>query len=774
VCSSDLVALSFSLRRIAVACSFAFVVIGSAHAAPAQSSSRVESLLRKMTLEEKIGQLVQRAGGRSKSLNSKLDDAELEYVRAGRVGSYLHVAGAEPLAKLQRVAVKESRLGIPLLFAMDVVHGYRTIFPVPLAVSATWRPESAELMARVSAEEATAAGLHWTFAPMVDVARDPRWGRIVEGAGEDPYLGSMMAVAQVHGYQLDDLRRPDTLLASTKHFGAYSAVIGGRDYNSADVSERTLQEVYLPPFYAAAHAGSGTFMTAFNDIAGVPTTANRELVRGVLRDQWGYQGLIVSDWQAIAELLAHGVAADRGQAASLALDASIDMDMVGAVYEQDLKGVIAAHPQRMQQLDEAVLRVLRAKEALGLFDKPMQYHDTRREQRMMLSAQHRAAARDIARQSIVLLRNENGVLPLNPAHINKLAVIGGLAADARSELGSWRAQGRDEDVITILKGIQDAAPKSLRVDYSPGAHPASDDRSGIDAAVQTAKNADAVVLVIGEHFDLTGEARSRADIGLPDNQVELATHVLAAGKPTVILLSNGRALALPPVIANAPALLETWMLGVEAGPAIADVLFGTYSPAGRLTTTFPHVTGEEPLYYASNPTGRPADPDLSKDTSRYMDQPITPVFAFGYGLSYTTFEYSDLRLDRDRIDAQGQVAIGVTVKNTGSVAGDEVVQLYVHDVLATIERPVQQLRGFKRVTLAPGEAARVTFHLSAAQLALYDRDGRWLIEPGRIDVMVGASSADIRATSSFVITTAATGRVPAAAIATPVTVERRK
>jgi beta-glucosidase len=727
-----------------------------------------------MTLEEKIGQLVQRAGGRSKSLNSKLDDAELEYVRAGRVGSYLHVAGAEPLAKLQRVAVKESRLGIPLLFAMDVVHGYRTIFPVPLAVSATWRPESAELMARVSAEEATAAGLHWTFAPMVDVARDPRWGRIVEGAGEDPYLGSMMAVAQVHGYQLDDLRRPDTLLASTKHFGAYSAVIGGRDYNSADVSERTLQEVYLPPFYAAAHAGSGTFMTAFNDIAGVPTTANRELVRGVLRDQWGYQGLIVSDWQAIAELLAHGVAADRGQAASLALDASIDMDMVGAVYEQDLKGVIAAHPQRMQQLDEAVLRVLRAKEALGLFDKPMQYHDTRREQRMMLSAQHRAAARDIARQSIVLLRNENGVLPLNPAHINKLAVIGGLAADARSELGSWRAQGRDEDVITILKGIQDAAPKSLRVDYSPGAHPASDDRSGIDAAVQTAKNADAVVLVIGEHFDLTGEARSRADIGLPDNQVELATHVLAAGKPTVILLSNGRALALPPVIANAPALLETWMLGVEAGPAIADVLFGTYSPAGRLTTTFPHVTGEEPLYYASNPTGRPADPDLSKDTSRYMDQPITPVFAFGYGLSYTTFEYSDLRLDRDRIDAQGQVAIGVTVKNTGSVAGDEVVQLYVHDVLATIERPVQQLRGFKRVTLAPGEAARVTFHLSAAQLALYDRDGRWLIEPGRIDVMVGASSADIRATSSFVITTAATGRVPAAAIATPVTVERRK
>ncbi|HEU4600856.1 MAG TPA: beta-glucosidase BglX [Steroidobacteraceae bacterium] len=727
-----------------------------------------------MTLDEKIGQLVQRAGGRSKSLNSKLDDAELENVRAGRVGSYLHVAGAEPLARLQQVAVKESRLGIPLLFAMDVVHGYRTIFPVPLAVSSTWSPESAELMARVSADEATAAGLHWTFAPMVDVARDARWGRIVEGAGEDPYLGSQMAVAQVHGYQLDDLRRPDTLLASTKHFGAYSAVIGGRDYNTADISERTLQEVYLPPFYAAAHAGSGTFMTAFNDIAGVPTTANRELVRGLLREQWGYQGLIVSDWQAIAELLAHGVAADRSQAASLALDASVDMDMVGAVYEQDLKAVIEAHPERMQQLDEAVLRILRTKEALGLFDKPMQYHDLKREQRTLLSARNRAAARDIARQSIVLLRNDGNLLPLNPAKLKTLAVIGGLAADSRSELGSWRAQGRDDDVVNILKGIEDAAPKSLKVVYSPGSHPASDDRFGIDAAAQLAKNADAVVLVIGEGFDLSGEARSRADIGLPASQVELAVRILATGTPTVIVLSNGRPLALPPFVANAPALLETWMLGVEAGPAVADVLFGHYSPGGRLTATFPHASGELPLYYAKNPTGRPADPDLAKDTSRYMDQPITPAFPFGHGLSYTAFEYSDLTLDRARIEANGQVAISVTVKNIGRMVGDEVVQLYVHDVLASIERPVQQLRGFKRVTLKPGESARVTFQLSAAQLALYDKDGRWAVEPGRIDVMVGASSADIRAHSSFEITTAAITRVPAAAIATPVTVERKK
>ena len=406
-----------------------------------------------MTLDEKLGQLVQRAGGRSKALNSRLDDAELDRVRAGSVGSYLHVAGAEPLARLQKVAVEESRLGIPLLFAMDVVHGYRTIFPVPLAMAATFAPDAAERAARVAAEEGTAAGLHWTFAPMIDIARDPRWGRIVEGAGEDPYLGARMAVAQVGGFQGGNVLRPGSLMATAKHFGAYGAAIGGRDYNSADVSERTLQEVYLPPFYAAARAGSGSFMVAFNDIAGVPTTANRELLRGTLRERWGWQGLMVSDWGSIGELINHGVAEDRKAAGVLALDASVDMDMVGGVFADDLKAAIEKDPARLKLLDEAVLRILRAKEQLGLFDRPMVYHDTEREARELLAPDHREAARAIARQSIVLLKNDGKLLPLDAAKLRSVAVLGALATDGMSSLGSWRAQGKAEDVVTVLKGI---------------------------------------------------------------------------------------------------------------------------------------------------------------------------------------------------------------------------------------------------------------------------------------------------------------------------------
>ena len=452
-----------------------------------------------MTLDEKLGQLVQRAGGRSKSLNSRLDDTELERVRTGGVGSYLHVAGAEPLAKLQKVAVEESRLGIPLLFAMDVVHGYRTIFPVPLAMASTWAPESQERAARIAAEEATSAGLHWTFAPMVDIARDPRWGRIVEGAGEDPYLGSRMAVAQVAGYQGGNTLRPGALMATTKHFGAYGAAIGGRDYNTADLSERTLQEVYLPPFYAAARAGSGSFMVAFNDIAGVPTTANRELLRGTLRGGWGWQGLMVSDWGSIGELINHGVAADRAAAASLALDASVDMDMVGGAYADDLKDAIAKDPARLKLLDEAVLRIQRVKEQLGLFDKPMAYHDPEREARELLAPEHREAARAVARQSIVLMKNDK-LLPLDPTRLKSVAVIGALATDGMSSLGSWRAQGKAEDVVTVLKGITAALPTRVKIVSAAGADPRNLETSGIAAAVKLAKTSDVTILMIGEAF----------------------------------------------------------------------------------------------------------------------------------------------------------------------------------------------------------------------------------------------------------------------------------
>lgn len=751
-----------------------------------QNMPRPEALLRKMTLEEKIGQLVQRAGGRSKALNSRLDDAELERVRAGQVGSYLHVAGAEPLAKLQRVAVEESRLGVPLLFAMDVVHGYRTIFPVPLALAATWAPEAQERAARVAAEEATASGLHWTFAPMIDIARDPRWGRIVEGAGEDPYLGARMAVAAVNGYQGGNALRPGSLMATAKHFGAYGAAIGGRDYNTADLSERSLNEVYLPPFYAAARAGSGSFMVAFNDIAGVPTTANRELLRGTLRERWGWQGLMVSDWGSIGELLNHGVAATRADAGVLALEASVDMDMVGGVYADDLKEAIAKDPVRLKLLDEAVLRILRVKEQLGLFDKPMQYHDVEREKASLLSAEHRESARMVARQSLVLLKNEGNVLPLNAGKyagkLRSIAVVGALANDGLSALGSWRAQGKAEEVITILAGIQAAAPATMKVVYAPGADPRKpDDVSGFDAAVKAVKSADLTVLVIGEDFDLSGEARSRSDLELPANQLELARRVLAASrpankpaKPVIVVLSNGRPLAMQWLNDQVPAILESWLPGIEGGPAVADALFGKYSPAGRLPAAFPRVTGAVPGYYAANPTGRPADPDLARDTVRYHDLPITPLYAFGHGLSYTTFKYGDLAQSTQSVAPGERIDISITVENAGAVASDEVVQLYVRDPVASISRPVLELRGFKRIDLAPGARKRVTFSLTPEQLAFWtpsvNGKGGWIIEAGRIDFWVGASSADLRASGSFEITKTHSGTAPAAALPTRVIV----
>jgi beta-glucosidase len=723
-----------------------------------------------MTLDEKVGQLVQRAGGRQRSLNSRIDDAELERVRAGGVGSYLHVAGAEPLAKLQKVAVEESRLGVPLLFAMDVVHGYRTIFPVPLAMAATWAPESEERAARVAADEATAAGLHWTFAPMIDVARDPRWGRIVEGAGEDPYLGARMAVAQVNGFQGGNTLRPGSLMATAKHFGAYGAGIGGRDYNTADLSERTLQEVYLPPFYAAARAGAGSFMVAFNDIAGVPTTANRELVRGTLREHWGWQGLLVSDWGSIAELLNHGVAADRAGAGLLALDASVDMDMVGGVYAEDLKEAIAKDPARLKLLDEAVLRILRVKEQLGLFDKPFAYNDVEREKAALLSPEHREAARAVARQAIVLLKNDAKLLPLNADKLRSIAVIGALATDGRSTIGSWKAQGHEEEAVTLLKGIAAAAPRTLKILSAPGADPRNLDLSGIAAAVKVAKAADVTVLMIGEDYDLSGEARSRSDLELPPSQLELARRVLATGKPVIVILANGRPLAISEVAERAPAILETWMLGTEAGNAIADVLFGKYSPAGRLPAAFPRVSAAVPYTYAANPTGRPADPDLAKDTVRYHDLPITPLYPFGHGLSYSEFRYSNLELSTTTVDPGGRVDISITIDNSGGIASDEVVQLYVRDPVASVERPVLELRGFKRVELGAGQRKRVTFSLTPDQLAFWSPHGQWLIEAGRIDFWIGASSADLRAKGSFEITKTHAGTAPAAALPTRVTV----
>ncbi|MEQ9314849.1 MAG: glycoside hydrolase family 3 N-terminal domain-containing protein, partial [Henriciella sp.] len=557
-----------------------------------------------VTVEQKVGQLVQAAGGRSKNLNSRLTESELDRVRAGAVGSYLHVAGAAPLAELQKVAVEESEHGIPLLFAMDVVHGYRTIFPVPIAIASSFDPSAWEEAARISAKEATSAGLHWTFAPMIDIARDPRWGRIVEGAGSDPYLSSRMAVAQIQGYQGASLKDADTMLATAKHFGAYGAALGGRDYGSADISERTLHEVYLPPFYAAERAGVGSYMTAFNDIGGAPVTGTEALVDGILRDQWGFDGLVVSDWNAIAELLNHGIAETRGEAGVLALRAGVDMDMTSGVFSEDLAGMLAGDPVLEDDLDLAVGNILSVKERLGLFDTPLAYHDVEREARSLLTPENRAAARDIAVRSMVLLKNDRRQLPLI-APSGDLLVIGALAEDRMTQLGSWRARGEAEDVISILDGIRAGGPDGTSVSYLPGGGIGEPDGAAIEAAARAAQTAGTVLLVIGEDYDLSGEARSRTSIELPAGQKALADAVLAVRPDAVVVLVTGRALAIPDVAERADTILLTWMLGVEAGPAVADVLFGRAAPAGRLPVDFPRATGQVPIIYSETPSGRP-------------------------------------------------------------------------------------------------------------------------------------------------------------------------
>jgi beta-glucosidase len=631
-------------------------------------------------------------------------------------------------------------------------------------MAATFDPDAYRACARMAAIETSVAGLHWTFAPMVDVARDPRWGRVVEGAGEDPYLGSAMSVAQTEGFQTRDLAGRDTVLACVKHFGAYGAVAGGRDYDSADLSERTLNETILPPFWAGKAAGAGSFMTAFNDIGGVPTTANAVLVRGHLRERWGFDGIVVSDWNAIAELVAHGVAETPAQAAALALKAGVDMDMAGGVYAAHLKTAVAQDPTLLPLVDQAVGHILLTKARLGLFDDPYRFGDVAREKTVMVSAPHRAIARDAARKAVVLLKNDGGLLPL--AKGAKVAVVGALADDARSAIGSWKARGEEADAITLVAALKDRLPG---VTYVPGAAPRGGDLSGVPGAVAAAREADVTVLVVGEDFDHSAESRSRSDLSLPGGQTALADAVLATGKPVVLLVMGGRPLAIPDLLAKAPAALMTWLLGVESGPALADILLGDVSPAGRLPMGLPRAAGALPQTYAHYPTGRPADPDLAKDTARYHDLDIGPVYPFGHGLSYARFAYSDFSLDKAAIGPEDVLKATVAVTNTGAVTADEVVQLYMRDPVASVARPVKELRGFHRLTLKPGETRRVTFALSARQCAIWN-GGRWRIEAGRIVLMVGASSDDIRAQAAFIIDASGWSDTPAAAILTPVRV----
>ena len=698
---------------------------------PNPVEARVEGLLRQMTLEEKLGQLQQLDG----AADGRIKPEQLALAAKGLLGSTLNVRGAANVNEIQRAAVDSSRLKIPILAGYDVIHGYRTIFPIPLGEAASFDPALAETTARIAAAEATAVGLKWTFAPMVDIARDPRWGRIAEGAGEDPYLGSAFARARVRGFQGEGGGDPQRVIACAKHWVGYGAAEAGREYNTTDLSERALREVYFPPFRAALEAGVGTFMSAFNDLDGLPATANPFTLTRVLRGEWGFDGFVVSDYTAVPELIQHGVARDEPEAAQKALTAGVDMEMVSRLYASRLPALVRAGVVPMATLDEAVRRVLRIKMRAGLFERP--YAEEGREAAVLLNPAHRETARTAAARSIVLLRNEGGVLPLRK-DLRSIALIGPLADDPREPLGSWSGDGRKEDTVTVVAGVKAKLGPEARLAYAKGCDIEGGSPAQRAEAVARAREAEAVVLVVGESAAMGGEAGSRSSIDLPGPQLGLVQEVLKAGKPTVVVLMNGRPLTIPWIAENAAAILEAWQGGTEAGHAIADVLFGDTNPGGKLPVTFPRSVGQIPLYYNHKNTGRPAGPQ--RWSSKYLDIPVSPLYPFGFGLSYTRFALHNLRVSAASIPPGGEVTVSVEVENVGPRAGDEVVQLYVSHEAASVTRPVKQLRGFERLTLAAGETRPVRFRLGPADLGLLDGQFRLVVEPGEIRVAVGTSS----------------------------------
>lgn len=735
---------------------------------PPACEARIEALLARMTLEEKLGQLQMLGGDAQGTCPEEL----FEQARAGRLGSTLNVRGAARVNALQRVAVQESRLGIPILFAFDTIHGHRTVFPIPLGEAAAWDPEVARRSSEIAAREAASTGLKWTFAPMVDIARDARWGRVAEGAGEDPFLGAALARARVQGFQGEDPAHPDRVLACAKHWVAYGAAEAGRDYNSTDLSERTLREVHFPPFQAALQVGAGSVMSAFNDLNGIPTSGNHDTLTGVLRREWGFDGVVVSDYESVRELLFHRQAADEAEAARLGLGSGVDVEMVSRLYGRHLPGEIAAGRFPEAQVDEAVRRVLRTKFRLGLFENP--YVDETREARTLLAPEHRRAARRLAARTLVLLKNEGGVLPLS-GDLRTLAVVGPLADDPKAVLGSWSGDGRPQDAVSLLEGIRSRLGGKVRLLHEkgvdldvPGAtgnfhsRPADATLAGgtnvvgaegidparlattpvppeaLDRAVAAARQAEVVVVVVGETAEMSGEAASRTSLDLPGRQMELVQAIHQTGKPYVVVLMNGRPLSLPWIAENSPALLETWFAGTQAGHAIADVLFGEVNPGGKLPITFPRNVGQCPIYYAQKSTGRP--PTAEKYTSKYLDVEVTPLFPFGHGLSYSRFELSDLELASAKLEPEEDQTVSVTVRNLGPRTGDEVVQIYVQDVASSLTRPVKELRGFRRLTLQPGQSRRLSFTLEPRDLGFLDRQMRFVVEPGLFKVWAATSS----------------------------------
>ncbi len=712
---------------------------------------KIDSLLAQMTLREKIGQMNQYSAGPHITGPAGQQDGRYARFVRGEVGSVLNVVGAEETYKMQKLVMDSTRLKIPLIFSYDVIHGYKTIFPIPLGESASWDLEAMELSAKIAAKESAAAGLHWTFAPMVDVSRDARWGRVMEGAGEDPYLGSVIADARIRGFQGNDLSDIYTIAACAKHFAGYGMVESGKDYNTVVMGPYDLHNYILPPFRQSVKSGAATFMNAFNDIDGTPATASTYLVRDLLKGEWQYEGLMVSDWNSIGELINHGVAANKTDAARLAIIAGTDIDMEGDAYITSLEELVNKGLIKEALIDDAVRRILKLKFDLGLFDDPYKYSNAAREKEVLLHADHLAAARDVARKSIVLLKNEGNLLPLNTP--KSIGIIGPLAKDKNAPIGNWRAQGEANSAVSFYEGMEAAYPGAT-LNYAEGCKLSigenrfhipvtieQNDRSGFAEAIAVAKKSDVVFMVLGEPAHMSGEARSRSEIGLPGLQLELLKAVYAVNKNVVLVLMNGRPLTIPWEAESIPAILETWHLGSQAGHAIADVIRGDYNPSGKLTMSFPRSVGQLPIYYNYRNTGRPESSDIFKQ--HHMDVERTPQFPFGFGLSYTTFSIDE---PTTMVTDEG-VQVKVTVTNAGKLAGKETVQLYIRDVVASVARPVLELKAFEQINLQPGESKQVTFDLSKESFSFYTSTGVLTFEPGEFEIGVGGNSAELNKVS---------------------------
>jgi beta-glucosidase len=740
-------------RRVlqgAAAIGLAASVPGSgAEAAEPRHEALIEQLIARMTVEEKAGQLtimpdLSRAGAFANANPQQKAEREdvLEQVRGGEVGGLFNGVGAEGARQLQKIAVEETRLKIPLIFGADIIHGYTTVFPIPLGEAASFEPELARRTARAAAVEATTAGLHWTFAPMVDVARDQRWGRVAEGAGEDPYLGGVFAAARVRGFQGRDLRDHDSMLACPKHFAAYGAVAGGLDYASADIPEQTLREVHLPPFQAAFEAGALSTMSAFNDVAGVPATANRRLLTEILRGEMGFDGFVVSDYTADEELIAHGYAEDPADATLKALTAGVEMSMASGFYRRHIPGLVESGALSMEALDEAVRRLLRVKARLGLFENPYRSLDPEREKQVVGTPPMRALAREAARRSIVLLKNDGDLLPL-PKAGRRLALIGPFGADVDNVFGPWAFLGGHDRVVSFEQGLRVAMRDPSLLTVVKGSAVDAPIAGGIEAAVAAARGADVVLLAVGESTNMSGEAQSRVEIVLPPAQQALAEAVAATGKPVVVLLRHGRALALKGAVRDARAVLATWFLGSEAGNGLADVLFGDYAPSGRLPVSFPQESGQQPFFYNHRRSGRPELPgQVLEYKTRYREATNAALYPFGHGLSYTRFAYGPVELDAETLGWNGSLTARATVTNVGPRAGEEVAQLYLHDRVASVTRPVRELKGFRKLRLEPGQSAVVEFVVTRRDLEFVGADLDRRAEPGEFDLWIAPSSAE--------------------------------